>query len=386
MNILFVNTFDVSPFLGGTERITDTLCREFRKRYLCKCYLAYYEEISSLYPKTIFDGKLCLESRKNIVLLINYIVQNYIDVVILQGQLGLAKGIRLVIGKKIKIIFAHHLYPGVEREDVSFANSVLKCWKSRSLMENMLRLTAYPILKAKHLYTLPLKYKDTYDYSDKVVLLSSELIKAFTAFGHIKNMDKFCVIPNTLSFDTFFPFEKIHEKEKVVLIVSRLVENPKRISLALKSWKALMGDDRLADWKLVIVGSGSDESSYKRYVAENDIKNIYFEGNKDPLPYYQKASVFLMTSALESWGLTITEAQQFGVVPVAFDSYPSLHEVIENNVNGITVKNGITDLYVKAVRNMMLDTGMRNRLAENAIKKARRFSAEQVVKQWLSIF
>lgn len=23
MNILFVNTFDVSPFLGGTERITD---------------------------------------------------------------------------------------------------------------------------------------------------------------------------------------------------------------------------------------------------------------------------------------------------------------------------------------------------------------------------
>ena len=64
-------------------------------------------------------------------------------------------------------------------------------------------------------------------------------------------------------------------------------------------------------------------------MAENDIKNIYFEGNKNPLPYYQKASVFLMTSALEGWGLTITEAQQFGVVPVAFDSYPSLHEVIE---------------------------------------------------------
>ena len=45
MNILFVNTFDVSPFLGGTERITDTLCREFRKRCLCRCYLAYYEGI-----------------------------------------------------------------------------------------------------------------------------------------------------------------------------------------------------------------------------------------------------------------------------------------------------------------------------------------------------
>ena len=56
MNILFVNTFDVSPFLGGTEGITDTLCREFRKRCLCRCYLAYYEGIDGLYKKTVFDG------------------------------------------------------------------------------------------------------------------------------------------------------------------------------------------------------------------------------------------------------------------------------------------------------------------------------------------
>ena len=66
--------------------------------------------------------------------------------------------------------------------------------------------------------------------------------------------------------------------------------------------------------------------------------------------------------------------------------YPSLHEVIENNVNGITVKNDRMDLYVEAVRNMMLDSETRNRLAESAIKKVQRFSAEQVVKQWLSIF
>lgn len=149
MNILFVNTFDVSPFLGGTERITDTLCREFRKRCLCRCYLAYYEGIDSLYKKTVFDGRLCLGSRKNVALLIDYIVKKDIDVVLLQGQLGLAKGIRQAIGKKIKIIFAHHLYPGVEREDVSWSNSVLKCWKSRGLMANMLRLTGLSDIESK---------------------------------------------------------------------------------------------------------------------------------------------------------------------------------------------------------------------------------------------
>ncbi len=91
MNILFVNTFDVSPFLGGTERITDTLCREFRKRCLCRCYLAYYEGIDSLYKKTVFDGRLCLGSRKNVALLIDYIVKKDIDVVLLQGAVRISK-------------------------------------------------------------------------------------------------------------------------------------------------------------------------------------------------------------------------------------------------------------------------------------------------------
>lgn len=58
----FCKYIDVSPFLGGTERITDTLCREFRKRCLCRCYLAYYEGIDSLYKKTVLMEDYVLEA------------------------------------------------------------------------------------------------------------------------------------------------------------------------------------------------------------------------------------------------------------------------------------------------------------------------------------
>lgn len=43
-----------------------------------------------------------------------------------------------------------------------------------------------------------------------------------------------------------------------------------------------------------------------------------------------------MTSQIESWGLVITEAQQFGVVPIAYDSYPTIHEIIHHKKMGFS--------------------------------------------------
>ena len=40
MNILFYSVWDISPQKGGTERITSTLCTEFRREGH-KCYLVY---------------------------------------------------------------------------------------------------------------------------------------------------------------------------------------------------------------------------------------------------------------------------------------------------------------------------------------------------------
>lgn len=38
-----------------------------------------------------------------------------------------------------------------------------------------------------------------------------------------------------------------------------------------------------------------------------------------------------MTSAFEGFGMTLVEAQQYGVVPIVMDSYKSLHDIIKND-------------------------------------------------------
>ena len=56
MNILFYSVWDISPQKGGTERITSTLCTEFRREGH-KCYLVYKTNLDPNFELCEFDGK-----------------------------------------------------------------------------------------------------------------------------------------------------------------------------------------------------------------------------------------------------------------------------------------------------------------------------------------
>ena len=68
----------------------------------------------------------------------------------------------------------------------------------------------------------------------------------------------------------------------------------------------------------------------------------------------------MMTSRSEAWGLTLTEAQQMGVVPIAFDTYASLRDIITDGVDGEIIAEGDVDGYVRCVLNLMQDDVTRN--------------------------
>ena len=70
----------------------------------------------------------------------------------------------------------------------------------------------------------------------------------------------------------------------------------------------------------------------------------------------------------------MTEAQQFGAVPVAFDSYASLREIITDGENGRYVPFADVSAYAKAVLELMEDAGMRQEMALYAIESSKRFS------------
>ena len=239
----------------------------------------------------------------------------------------------------------------------------------------------YPLTSMTKEKQLSVAYGIAYQRADHVVLLCQSFIKSYSMFAGIQDQSKYEVIPNALSFDITPSFDKL-SKQKVALIVARFDEPSKRLSLALRIWALLKQDPVAKDWTLRIVGEGNSRALYERIIHNEHIPDVSLEGRQDPIPYYKEASIFMMTSRSESWGLTLTEAQQMGVVPIAFDTYASLRNIITDEENGIIIEEGDIDSYVNRIKKLMSDSDLRQQMAKQAIASSQRFSKERIAEMW----
>ena len=80
--------------------------------------------------------------------------------------------------------------------------------------------------------------------------------------------------------------------------------------------------------------------------------------------------------------MTLVESHQNAVVPIAMDSFLSLHDIIENEENGLIVKDGDIDGLIYAMKRLMADNGLRRKLAEKGLETCQKFNVKKVVDLW----
>lgn len=385
MNILFITRSQVNSTIGGTERITYSVASILSRKYSVNCYSGYYIETERK-KKNPFINEFKI-NRNNIAGSLEPIIEEHnIEIIICQNEFEAAIKLKKRFDGRVKIIFVHHYRPGWEKEilkkNLSF-KSLLKNPNPKNVLVYFLKVP-YIVYK---LYKLPTLYQNVYNYVDKIVLLSKGFVSLFLNYAGIRNFNenKVEIIPNMLSFREFASSKEISEKKKDVLIVSRMEETQKNISGALRIWESVQQDERFKDWKLDIVGEGPDKKNYEKYVEKNRISGITFHGRKDPLPFYKRASIFLMTSNSEGWGLTLTEAQQNGCVPIAYNTYEAVTDIIEDNKNGFIIEKNNREEYIEKVKYLMSDSGLRMKMASVAVESSYRYSIETVGKKWYNL-
>ena len=91
-----------------------------------------------------------------------------------------------------------------------------------------------------------------------------------------------------------------------------------------------------------------------------------------------------MTSDYEGWGMTITEAQQCGCVPVALNTYASLSDLITDGVDGYIV-NSVNEMQ-KIVANLISDETRRKKNAINGVISSKRFMPANIYNEYYNIF
>ena len=109
-------------------------------------------------------------------------------------------------------------------------------------------------------------------------------------------------------------------------------------------------------------------------------------GFVNPLQYYQKASILCMTSTSEGFPMVLIESQSYACVPLAFDSFSSLQDIITDGENGLVIHEFDEDQYAQQLTALMKQTDYRERLAINALNSVKRFRAENIAGQWIQVF
>jgi len=107
---------------------------------------------------------------------------------------------------------------------------------------------------------------------------------------------------------------------------------------------------------------------------------------QDPEKYYKKASILCMTSSFEGFGLVLVEAQTYGVVPVAFNSFSSVTDVIHNGETGFLVEPFNEESYVEILSDLMSNNNLLRSISINCEKSAKRFELGDIGNQWLEMF
>lgn len=391
MNILFTYITPFHPNKGGIGRVTHELTCELVKRgykvyYLIyKCGITIQHEYNYPVPLTYLPSEECL-SKENLEAYHHYLKEYKIDVVV--NQSGNFSDTQLWINTgnpSIKVISVIHTTPWVSYKHLWQEIYPLRNNSGIEKLKRIARIILYPKIKIQFKKNRIAQYKMMLPATDYVCALSEKFFHEISEIcpGYEK---KYRAIPNPNSYkaEKIKPLLSNTKKKKQILWVGLfcIEKNP---TFAIKIWKRLYRD--YPEWEFVIVGYNKNEHWLESMKSlSKGIPNIRFEGFQDPLPYQLESSIFCLTSSYEGWGMVLTEAMQCGTVPIAFNSFASVTDIINNGRNGILIKPFSIKEYEKGLRRLMDNPAVLKQMSEYAQQDIEKYSVENVVDKWEQLF
>lgn len=387
MKVAICNVQEFNPTIGGIERVSVSLAEELLRNNIevifISCRKSQYSQTYSLPSEQLFLPDSYDYSKQNVNTLVSILTEKKIDILLNQNahsELFNKTCYEAKVVTGVKLISVLHFSPDIRLK----GNRNIVSFKFLSFFENFKNIiremfTYFP-LQYITMYDQCRLFKNLYKNSDRVVLLSEGFKKAYIKFAGILESSKLISINNMLSF----PYQnKKYKKKKQILWCGRLLFSQKRPDRILFIWEKLQ--DYLNDWNLVIIGDGPFKKQMIELSNNLALKRVDFAGFTNPQKYYEESSILCLTSNHEGWGLVLTEAMQFGCIPIAFDSFESVHDIIDDGKNGFLVKPFDLDMYADKIK-ILSDNIDLDKVVLDTVNSVYKFTPEIIVKEWINLF
>jgi len=386
MNILFLLR---GTDIGGLEVVTSVLANKFVSLgHNVSVFIFRKEEGASILKRFDKRVSICLRNnygvkKANIVALREMLISHHVQIVINQWGLPV-----------IPITVARKAAKGL---DVKFISVYHNSPDKNGRLQGIDMELAHTASTFKHLY---LKFKRlafhditswgmryNYKHSDLYVVLSPSFIDTFKQFTGINAPKHLVTQTNPVTIDSEGYCYDPAKKQKELLYVGRLDFIQKRVDRMLNTWYLLV--EKYPDWNLTIVGDGEEREHLEQQTHSLGLERVSFEGYQSPVSYYKRASILVLTSDFEGFPLVLAEAMSFGVVPVVYDSFAAVRDLIDHNKDGFIVPK-VNSIFSVSEMAMGIESTIKkieetHEMPLAAIKKSKQYSLNEIYKSWMKL-
>lgn len=387
MNILFLLR---GTAIGGLEVVTQYLAYKFiEEGHHVGIFVFRTDPGASIIDRLdkrikVYQQNDYSVSKSNVNNLRTVLIDEGVDVIINQWGLPLTP-IRVTRsaarGLKVKIISVYHNAPNANGRIIGLTNKL-------ALTQNPIKRCILRCMRLAFRLVTGIAMRYIYRQSDCFLVLSECYKKNFQDFIYLHNTSKLRCLTNPVTIDQNGFYYDAKQKRKEIIFVGRLDRIQKRVYRVINTWNLM--EERHPEWGLTIIGDGPDRPNLEAHVSALNLKHVQFKGFQNPLEYYKRASILILTSEFEGFPLVLAEAMCFGTVPVVFDSFAAIRDIIDNGKNGVIVPKVFGEFsdeqMVKGVEVAIADCEHHHAIAEEAIKKSMEYSLDEIYGKWMKLF
>lgn len=212
----------------------------------------------------------------------------------------------------------------------------------------------------------------TYPLTNGLVVLSEDDYNYYT---YVKNKK---IIFNPLKIENLLDC-KFEFKEKLIIAVGTLTQQ-KGFDRLIRS----LADIEMIGWRVEIIGEGPKREELTALIKELNLeKTIFLIGRKSNIyDYYQKASIFVLSSHWEGFPNVLSEAMAHGCSCIAFNCKTGPSSIIEHEKNGYLVEDGNTEELQSRIVEVMKNRDLRQRFFVNALTIREKLKVDIIVREW----